>query len=395
MHFARRILIQRSSRFVAALVVAIAMPALALEDEAGRAGRVASVQGTLSHKADDAAAGRRSRRTIRLAEGASLALAPPGRAEIDYGGGLFRLDGGTEVRVTRLDDRDFALFVVAGSVVVHVRVHDDGDSVRIATPATEIALVRPGLYRIDVAADTPQTRVTVRIGEAEVATGTRSVQVLPGQIASLAGVAGESADVRGAPTIDAFDAWSAERDRMYDESRHAYVSQRMVGAADLAAYGTWQTYPDYGAVWFPADVARVLGAVPLRLLDVATGWGYAWVDDARGATRRSTTAVGVHRRPLGMVSGRVRRAPLWAPALVAWYGGARWAAGAVPGPIYGWVPLGWREPYVPAFGTCASAMLDALQPAGGRRGRRRLGPAPRTSRTGMRPAASPPCAAMR
>ena len=104
MHFARRILIQRSSRFVAALVVAIAMPALALEDEAGRAGRVASVQGTLSHKADDAAAWTPVAQNYPVAEGASLALAPPGRAEIDYGGGLFRLDGGTEVRVTRLDE---------------------------------------------------------------------------------------------------------------------------------------------------------------------------------------------------------------------------------------------------------------------------------------------------
>ena len=377
MHFARRILIQRSSRFVAALVVAIAMPALALEDEAGRAGRVASVQGTLSHKADDAAAWTPVAQNYPVAEGASLALAPPGRAEIDYGGGLFRLDGGTEVRVTRLDDRDFALFVVAGSVVVHVRVHDDGDSVRIATPATEIALVRPGLYRIDVAADTPQTRVTVRIGEAEVATGTRSVQVLPGQIASLAGVAGESADVRGAPAIDAFDAWSAERDRMYDESRHAYVSQRMVGAADLAAYGTWQTYPDYGAVWFPADVARVWAPYRFGYWTWLPGWGYAWVDDA------SWGYAPFHYGRWAYIGGRwgwcpgafvVR--PLWAPALVAWYGGARWAAGAVPGPIYGWVPLGWREPYVPAFGTCAARCWTRYNRPVGVAAERRLGPAP-------------------
>jgi len=106
-----RVLIQRSSRFVAALVIAIAMPALALDEEGSRAGRVASVQGALSHKADDAAAWVPVEQNYPVAEGASLALAPGGRAEIDYGGGLFRLDGGTEVRVTRLTDHDFALFV--------------------------------------------------------------------------------------------------------------------------------------------------------------------------------------------------------------------------------------------------------------------------------------------
>ena len=235
-------------------------------------------------------------------------------------------------------------------------MHDDGDSVRIATPATEIALVRPGLYRIDVAADSPQTSVTVRIGEAEIATGAGSVQVLAGQVASLSGVAGESADMRNAPAIDAFDAWSAARDRMYDESRqYAYVSRRMVGAADLASYGTWQSYPDYGAVWFPADVAREWAPYRFGYWTWLPGWGYAWVDNAPWGYAP------FHYGRWAYIGGRwgwcpgafvVR--PLWAPALVAWYGGAGWAAGSVAGPIYGWVPLGWREPYVPPFRTCAA-----------------------------------------
>ncbi|HKU87539.1 MAG TPA: DUF6600 domain-containing protein, partial [Casimicrobiaceae bacterium] len=274
---------------------------------------------------------------------------------IDYGGGLFRLDGGTEVRVTRLADHDFALFVDAGSVVVRVRVHDADDSVRIATPATEIALVRPGLYRIDVAADSPQTSVTVRIGEAEMATGAGSVQVLPGQVASLAGVAGESADVRNAPAIDAFDAWSAARDRMYDESRHAYVSPRMVGADDLGSYGTWQTYPDYGAVWFPSDVAREWAPYRFGYWTWLSGWGYAWVDNAPwGYAPFHYGRWAYIGGRWGWCPGAFVMRPLWAPALVAWYGGAGWAAGTVGGPIYGWVPLGWREPYVPPFNACAA-----------------------------------------
>ena len=85
MRIPRGILIQRSLRVVAALVVAIAMPALALDDEGGRAGRVASVQGALSHKADDAAAWTPVGQNYPVAEGASLALAParPGAGPLD------------------------------------------------------------------------------------------------------------------------------------------------------------------------------------------------------------------------------------------------------------------------------------------------------------------------
>ena len=74
-----------------------------------------------------------------------------GRAEVDYGGGQFRLAGDTNLHVARLDDRQLALFVAQGRVIVRVRVLDPGDSVRIDTPNTQVALVRPGLYRIDVA----------------------------------------------------------------------------------------------------------------------------------------------------------------------------------------------------------------------------------------------------
>ena len=76
-----------------------------------------------------------------------------GRAEVDYGGGQFRLAGDTNLHVSRLDDRQLALFVAQGRVIVRVRVLDPGESARIDTPDTQIALTRPGLYRIDVAPD--------------------------------------------------------------------------------------------------------------------------------------------------------------------------------------------------------------------------------------------------
>jgi hypothetical protein len=43
-------------------------------------------------------------------------------------------------------------------------------------------------------------------------------------------------------------------------------------------------------------------------------------------------------------------APGLGPALVGWYGGWGSVSVNVGGPVYGWVPLGWGDPYVPWWG---------------------------------------------
>ena len=106
-----------------------------------------------------------------------------------------------------------------------------------STPATEVGLIRPGLYRIDVAADSPRTIVTVRFGEAEVATGAGSVQVLPGQVASLEGVAGESADVRNMPPIDGF----ALRHALRNSRRPTSISSTSSGSRAASLLRPWPT----------------------------------------------------------------------------------------------------------------------------------------------------------
>ena len=168
-------------------------PHTADDDLPGRVGRVANVQGTLHHAPDEhagdwAAIGL----NYPIAQGDNLSSSATACAEIDYGGGQFRLAGDTNLHVSRLDDRQLALFVAAGRVIVRVRVLETDDSVRIDTPATQIALMRPGLYRIDVASDSPLTSVVVREGEAQVATPAGVETVMPGQTPSLTGVANEA-----------------------------------------------------------------------------------------------------------------------------------------------------------------------------------------------------------
>ena len=323
-----------------------------------RVGRVANVQGALYHSPD---AGGGEWLPIGLnypvAQGDNLWAERDARVEVDYGGGQFRLAGDTNVHVSRLDDRQLALFIASGSVIVRVRYLAPDDSVRVDTQATQVALNRPGLYRIDVDPDAQQTTLLVREGEADVATADGAVQVLPGQRAQVPLARDAGADIRNGGGLDAFDTWSAERDRVYEASRgNPYVSREMVGQYDLDTYGQWQAYPEYGAVWFPTVDPEW---APYRFghWTWLPGWGYTWVDNAPWGYApfhygRWTYIAG----RWGWCPGAFVARPAWAPALVAWYDGAGVWVDSAPagGPVYGWVPLAWGEPFVPWWSGCTS-----------------------------------------
>ncbi len=343
---------------LACVLLALPLPVRAQQDELpGRVGRISEVGGELFLAPEDrgsdwAPAGI----NYPVTTGDNLWVGLDGRAEVDFGGGQFRLAGETNAHVSRLDDSTFGLFVAQGRVHVRIRVLETGDVARIDTPNTQITLTRPGSYRIDVGADRQRTLLVVREGEAlaQVAAGLQ--QVLPGQTATITGTDTVYADVRNGVALDGFDTWVADRDRRYERNRStAYVSRQMVGYADLDEHGSWQTYPDYGPVWFPTTVAAdwapyrngywtTVGAYGPTWVDYAP-WGYAPFHYGRWAY------VGGR---WGWCPGEYVARPYWAPALVGWVGGSRWTLTVAGGPVYGWVPLGWREPYRPAWNNCGS-----------------------------------------
>ena len=240
-----------------ALAVMAPMPARADDDLPPRVGRVAEVGGELFLAPQDApdqwvAIGL----NYPVATGDNLWVGTDGRAEIDFGNGQFRLAGDTSLHLSRLDERNVALYVAQGRVILRVRVLDPGESVLVDTPNAQVALTRPGLYRIEVSEDRQHSLLAVREGEAVIDTGAAVQQVLPGQSATLDGSMPQYAQLRNGVATDGFDTWSANRDRRYERNRvNSPVSRQMVGAADLDEYGAWDTAPEYGAVWYPANVA--------------------------------------------------------------------------------------------------------------------------------------------
>ena len=337
--------------------VAPAQPAAPDADLPGRVGRVADVAGELFLSAQERAAdwtGIGLNTTITT--GDNLWVSAEGRAEVDYGGGQFRLAGDTNLHVARLDDTQLALFVAQGHVIVRVRVLDAGEAARVDTPNAQIQLLRPGLYRIDVDRERQVTQLVVREGEANVWLPSGSQQVLPGQTAIVTGADAPSGEVRNGAAQDSFDAWSASRDRRYEGSRSAaYVSRQMVGVADLDDNGTWNTDATYGAVWFPTRVADDWAPYRYGSWSWLPGWGWTWVDDAPwGYAPFHYGRWAFVGSRWGWIPGGYIARPVWAPALVGWYGGSGWSVSVRAGaPVFGWVPLGWGDPYLPSWNNCS------------------------------------------
>ncbi len=361
-------MLRRATRFLVTFVVALAAgmgwagSALAQDDLPGRVGRVADVGGELFLAPQD----RPDQWTAigvnyPVTTGDNLWAGNDARAEVDFGAGQFRMAGDTNLHVSRLDDRQFALFVAQGRVSLRVRYLEPGDAARIDTPNAQVVLTRPGLYRVDVSDDREHTRVVVREGEANVQTAGTLQQVLPGQTALVDGMDPRYATVNNGIGTDGFDAWAANRDRRYDRGRSAgYVSPQMVGAAELDQYGTWSEVPEYGNVWYPTGMAADWAPYRNGYWTEVGGWGPTWVDAAPWgyAPFHYGRWVFVGSR-WGWCPGTWVARPLWAPAMVGWAGGPGWGLSMTVGaPVFGWVPLAWGEPFRPWWGRCSSGCWD-------------------------------------
>jgi len=272
------------------------------------------------------------------------------RAELDLGSVFVRLAPDTEFSVVNLDERLAQLRLTQGGVLVRVRALNPDDAIEIDTPSAAVSLLSPGFYRVDVAENGEEATVTVRTGAAEVSASGRAMTVLAQQSVSLGGIDAQWATRAAGPTDD-FEDWCLARDRHVDNSPTAtYVSPETVGYADLDQYGGWQRVAAYGPVWIP----RVSAAwVPYRYgrwvwIDP---WGWTWIDDAPWGFAPFHYGRWVRLSSgWAWVPGRVVARPIYAPALVAFVGGAGWQASIRGGsePV-AWFPLGPGEPFIPPY----------------------------------------------
>ena len=157
--------------------------------------------------------------------GDHLATDNGARAELAIGSTVLRLDGATEVEVTRLDDQQVELHVDGGSVGLRLRDQRAVGELQITTSDGRVRFEATGRYRVDRLQNA--TDITVYAGQA-VYEGPNSA--LPLQVNQH----GQFwIDANGAaqynlyePARDAFAAWNVERDRAQDVASVRYVSPR-------------------------------------------------------------------------------------------------------------------------------------------------------------------------
>ena len=277
------------------------------------------------------------------------------RAEIQVAGGTYlRLGPETQIELLELAVDATQVRIPMGQMILRLREDPRRRHVEINVPGAAFVIKKAGRYRVDV---NPDGRTTIRIGRGE------AVAHVAEERLELFAATSTVIDASGLPIRilperygedDQFDLWEAGRDqRVEDAVSYRHVSTEIYGAEDLDDHGEWVYRSEYGQIWRPTTVSD--GWAPYRdgRWVWTEPWGWTWLDYA--AWGWAPFHYGRWVRLYGTwywAPGRVVARPIYAPALVAFYGVG--ALGAVSvgfgGGYVGWVPLGWGEPCLPWWG---------------------------------------------
>lgn len=323
-------------------------------DAPGRVARLSTFAGDvqLANERED---WRSIPRNYAVTAGDNLWVSEGGRAELDVGPVQMWLAGGTNVNFELLDDQSLVVRVSQGAIAVRIRAWEQQDAMRVLTANGEIAFLRPGFYVVNAASQYAPASLNVRNGQAEVLTNGPGTIVNRGDSVVLDdnGVRFDRNANYANNTNGGFEAWAISRDRRNDrwESRNAgQLSPWMVGARDLDEYGSWDNDYEYGRIWYPTAVAANWAPYRNGRWSWVQPWGWTWVDDAAWGFAPFHYGRWVRIGPRWAWSpGSSVGRPVYAPALVTFFGGNGWSVSANVGPTYSWVPLGWNEPYVPWY----------------------------------------------
>lgn len=341
----------RSLFGLALALAALVASSAAWADPPGRVGRIADTSGNVWLFDDDEGDWIQPRRNRPVTEGDRVSTERDARAELQVGAATLRLDGGTDVEFVQLDDERVQVRLHGGSVALRAR----GDSARefaVLTDEGRYEPLRAGRYRID-AKDNGGSYGAAITGALRFEAEDSVLDLEAGQRAEFWVERGSTHYAWVSMPDDRFGDWVARQDREDDRERerHRYVSPEMTGADDLDRYGRWDRHPDYGAVWYPTAVAA--GWAPYRYGHWAyvSPWGWTWVDDAPWGFAPFHYGRWVHwGGRWGWCPGAYVARPVYAPALVAWFGGSNVSVGiSIGGPAVGWVPLSPREIYHPTY----------------------------------------------
>ena len=275
------------------------------------------------------------------------------RAELNVGDGILRMNSESSLTLTNIGDNNIQVQLHQGTLNLRVRHLFDGEIYEVDTPNMAFTIQKSGVYRFDVDPNGDTSQVTVWKGEGDATGDGPAIRVKSKERAQFSNGTSMTHSLGEAPNPDGFDDWARVRDQREDNSISArYVSPETIGSEDLDNNGVWREVPPYGPVWVPTVAP---GWAPYRFghwvwIDP---WGWSWVDDAPwGFAPFHYGRWAFIGSSWGWVPGPYYARPIWAPALVAWFGAPGWGVsfGFGFGGGLGWCPLGFGEPFFPWYG---------------------------------------------
>ena len=348
-------------------------------DPPNRVARVSVVQGNVSLEPAGVDAFSAAELNYPLTAGDRVYADNNALTELQTSGLALRLANGADLTVTSLTDSVAQFGLAQGSVRLRTRdlYAPEGSTavVEIDTPNGAILVERPGDIRVDSYPQDDTTVVTVTSGQVEITGAGLDQQLGPNESLRLAGnpVYAERMQVLPPDVLDQFSN-QRERDRQQALAISAqYADPNMIGVADLSQYGDWNPGPsdggngDYGAVWFPRNVAADWTPYSNGHWAWVAPWGWTWVEAepwgfapfhyGRWASFGGRWGWIPGPPPAafgdGGVYGRPIR-PVYSPALVAFVGGPRLSlsigfGGGSGAGVTAWFPLGPHEAYTPWY----------------------------------------------
>jgi len=327
------------------------------DDPPGRVGRVAEIAGGV-RTIDAEGAWTDVDRNQPLSTGDRIATDPSGGATLEFGSTVVRLGPDSDLVVTQLDDQRIRLRFDHGRLAVRVRSDDIPGELFIETDEGAWVPHHPGQYRFD--------RAARGVLAAQAWSGDMLLEAadssLPVKAAQRAEVwrqgARQATQYRLVPAVkDAFGDAVLAADRRDDapapKNAAARLPPEMTGGADLARDGTWGSGPGGQPVWTPAKLPAGWQPYQQGAWTWRARWGWTWVDD------QPWGFAPFHYGRWLQVKGRWAwtpgqwgaRRPVYAPALVGWFGGPALAVDGAP--AIGWVALAPDEPVFPAYAVSA------------------------------------------
>jgi FecR protein len=334
------------------LFVGLACTPARADDQVGVA-RISVLNGNVTIQRGDSGDSVAAALNAPVMVGDYLSTTGGARTEVQFDNADFvRVGSDSQLRVTHLDSTNHTLQLAAGTIDLRV-LSMTGANPQVDTPSISIRPAQAGSYRVTVTHD-GDTVFTVRSGRADLLApaGTQTIQSGASVLVHGAASAPQISSIETV-AYDEFDTWNHERDQYVASMTDSpYANSNVVGLDDMQNYGQWVDNSDYGHVWVPYNMGADWSPYHDGRWAWEPGYGWTWVGYEPWGWAPYHYGRWFYAAPYGWAwyPGPAYIAPVWQPALVAFFGfGNGFNVSLAFGNI-GWVPLAPFEPYHPWWG---------------------------------------------